>query len=84
MSIPEDQVESGTGVRDWVTATFYGKDAMEVTVKIKNYHDEYPVQGYTQQILHTGAKVGGPSNRQQRRQRRRSLCRISVYFVLLK
>jgi len=50
MSIPEDQVESGAGVRDWVTATFYGKDAMEVTVKIKNYHDEYPVQGYDTHI----------------------------------
>ena len=51
MNIPEDQEESGSGVRNWVDAAFFGKDAAEVTTKIKNFHDKYPTQGYDTHII---------------------------------
>jgi hypothetical protein len=46
MKIPEDEVESGSGVKKWVNATFYGKDEAEVNAKRQKYFDQYPPRGY--------------------------------------
>ena len=44
--IPEDEVESGSGRRGWVHATFYGDSMTEVGKKRQDYIDQYPPQGY--------------------------------------
>jgi hypothetical protein len=44
--VPKDAVGSGSGVRGWVHATFYGEDMEEVEKKRKRYLEEYPPQGY--------------------------------------
>jgi len=46
MEIPKDRIESGSGIRGWVIANFYGEDLFEIVKKITSYYGEYPPQGY--------------------------------------
>jgi len=46
LNIPKDQIESGSGIRAWVNATFYGASKAEVERKVKDYFAYYPPQGY--------------------------------------
>lgn len=54
--IPEDQIESGSGIKDWVTSEFFGKDAATVGDKVDNYRRQFPPQGYDTHTL-TGPRL---------------------------
>lgn len=49
--IPKDVVQSGYGVRCWVTAAFFGSTKEQVKNKIDNYFESWPPQGYDTHIL---------------------------------
>lgn len=57
MNIPKDRIESGSGIRGWVNATFYAATAIEVTKKINDYFDLYPPQGYDTYITNAPRKT---------------------------
>jgi hypothetical protein len=51
--LPEDYESpegGGAGRRCWVTATFFGRSALEVTEKMTKYQRRYPTQGYSTRI----------------------------------
>jgi hypothetical protein len=44
--VPEDIIESGSGIRDWVNCTFFGDTVDGVAAKRTDYFKKYPPQGY--------------------------------------
>ena len=59
MAIPKDKIESGSGFRGWVNATFYGTNEGEVRKKLKDYYREYPPQGYDTHTKRSPQQVPG-------------------------
>ena len=51
MAVPEDRIESGSGRRCWVNATFFGATEAEVGKKKKRYFSAFDPRGYDTRVV---------------------------------